>query len=87
MTSSKKLKIKKTQSKKQLKQKPDLDTYQFDTSKYLRLSSYKFKQSCYMNINGSLSNDRQTGKPANRTREQYHTHPKLLSTKKEGDML
>ena len=43
MASLKKLKIKKPQSKKQLKQKPDLDTYQFDTSKYIKLSSYKFK--------------------------------------------
>lgn len=43
MASLKKLKIKKPQSKKQLKQKSDLDTYQFDTSKYIRLSFYKFK--------------------------------------------
>ena len=31
MANLKKLKMKKPQSKKKLKQKPDLDTYQFDT--------------------------------------------------------
>ena len=43
MANLKKVKIKKPQSKKKLKQEPDLDTYQFDTSKYIKLSSYKFK--------------------------------------------
>ena len=43
MAGLKKLKKKKAQSKRQFKQKPDLNSYQFDTSKYIKLSFYKFK--------------------------------------------